>query len=701
MCACYKTGPPPPLCSERLPSATPAMQTPDSTDPAHARSLLPSAASTASPLPPDPAEPPRRANKRLACRECRQCKIRCEGSHHRTCRRCHRLGLSCVYDDSFRRANKHSKWDELSRQVKHLQAALSSSATHATNPAHENRASSHPQNDDDTTAPGLQGIGEKPSTLVSSQDTAMECDPVSQDHDLVGVRDLGESPPLGTTRLPMTLVNQAFKTFFKRYHSYVPILEDSITPDDCFTQSPLLFWTILTIAARRSEYEPALLSSITAGFKNLLWQTIGSPPHSRHDIKAMILLCFWSLPTSSMSTDISYFLASLAKTSAMHAGIHKPFEIQDFSRVKISLDLHEFKEALTTWTACFVAAENITAFLGHPPLFDADTTLELISKPISQGLVPQALYESSAVFLLCNKFHRAMASGDLLTVTTLIPVYASELRDLRTQLGSDTSRRTHLVFLFACLQLRTYHFLAHNVETIPCEGLLDGYHSATSIIQELSRQEPDDNVLLRGPVIFQNALMMASVFVLKILRTRHVRLVNLQEGQRMFKLSIVLIRKCSIEDNDLPGRMSKILLQLWSRPTDPNSSPQKLNVQSRLAGSLLQDFLWQWRENFADQENKPSAPATHDPNLPSPRSDAPKTSTIDASPDQAKSPSHHPRAAVLEPIASSAAGPSLEEGDHTDDFLWHTGLNQSFNIPEIEFASFMSPMDVVGSTSRM
>ncbi len=222
------------------------------------------------------------------------------------------------------------------------------------------------------------------------------------------------------------------RRYLTDYHPHMPILEENITPDDCYKRSPLLFWTVIAIAARRFEEEPTLLASLSSGIKELLWRTVGNPPHSGLDLKAMVLICLWPFPTSSMSTDISYFVASIVKTSAMHVGVHKPFNMQDFSRVKVNLHLDELKDALATWAACFVAAERFkfllsssasghwtnqlnnstTACIGQPPLFVADTTLEVISQPISRVHVPRTLYEMSVIFLLCNKFHTAMAHGD-------------------------------------------------------------------------------------------------------------------------------------------------------------------------------------------------------------------------------------------------------------------------------------------------
>lgn len=68
-----------------------------------------------------PQDPKR---KRIACQECRQGKVclgllsleslwltndfqlRCEGTNRQSCKRCSSLGLTCVYDNDYKRYNK-------------------------------------------------------------------------------------------------------------------------------------------------------------------------------------------------------------------------------------------------------------------------------------------------------------------------------------------------------------------------------------------------------------------------------------------------------------------------------------------------------------------------------------------------------------------------------------------------------------------
>ncbi|KAL7913903.1 hypothetical protein GGI35DRAFT_438906 [Trichoderma velutinum] len=635
----------------------------------------------------NPLHASRRKARRLACRECRQCKIRCEGSgsSSQSCARCQKLGLTCVYDVSYKRIHKQSKLEELSEEVRCLRASLPS-AVNTTAKTPDELPLSLLGNEDATDSQEANSSRGTPTVLSGQPGRISEYEPVSSSRNGIDMPNDGAPRSLGAVNISSHLITRSFQIYLTDYHPHMPILDENITPDDCYKRSPLLFWTVIAIAARRFEEEPTLLASLSSGIKELLWRTVGNPPHTGLDLKAMVLICLWPFPTSSMSTDMSYFVASTVKTSAMHVGVHKPFNMEDFSRVKVNLHLDELKDALATWAACFVAAESTTAYIGQPPLFVADTTLEVISQPISRLHVPRTLYEMSVIFLLCNKFHTAMAHGDNGVAAALIPVFSRELRELRQQLGPHICRSTNVVLQFARLQLRNYHFLEPAGASTSREGILDGYHTAKLIVQELSKGESEEKTLTRGPILFQNALAIASVYILKIMRSKYSRLVDIVDGESMFKLSITLLRKCSIEDNDLPGRLSKILLQLWSKPPDLGSLRDELSVQTRLAGSLLQDFLWRWRETFGNQSRGPQFSGTGDENfLPlSPESIRVFSSSASSS---------QPRAGNFSRDAPGVTGAVLDMSvvDGVDNgWLWDYERHPSFPMAELDITSLLS-----------
>jgi transcriptional regulatory protein LEU3 len=146
--------------------------------------------------------------------------------------------------------------------------------------------------------------------------------------------------------------------FFKFYHPYLQLLDPAISPDEYYVRSPLLFWTILSIASRRYEDEPSLLAGLSLSVLKLMWSTLSAPPLSCHIVQAILLLCIWPFPTSSMWKDISFMLVTMAQNVAMQLGLHRPEIIQDFSRTKGRLSQKGIQEAVKTWSVCYVTGQR-------------------------------------------------------------------------------------------------------------------------------------------------------------------------------------------------------------------------------------------------------------------------------------------------------------------------------------------------------
>ena len=94
---------------------------------------------------------------------------------------------------------------------------------------------------------------------------------------------------------------------------------------------------------------------------------------------------------------------------------------------------------------------------------------------------------------------------------------------------------------------------------------------------------------------------LAAILVMKIVGSSYSQYVDVEDGRRAFNAAISLLRKCSVEDNDLKGRMSKILAQLWSVHLSDRAMRDQvpsLRIKSRFCTSMLHDSLWLWREKF-------------------------------------------------------------------------------------------------------
>lgn len=151
-------------------------------------------------------------------------------------------------------------------------------------------------------------------------------------------------------------------SFFQRYHPWAPLLDPTISPDEYYARSALLFWAIILTASRRYTDEPGLFVSLTALVKKMLWDTIANPPHTWHVVQAILLVCLWPFPTSSLSSDITSILISTAQTIAVRMGLHCPEAIQDFSRKKRRLNADEIAEVARTWATCHITAHMYVGF---------------------------------------------------------------------------------------------------------------------------------------------------------------------------------------------------------------------------------------------------------------------------------------------------------------------------------------------------
>jgi transcriptional regulatory protein LEU3 len=96
--------------------------------------------------------------------------------------------------------------------------------------------------------------------------------------------------------------------------------------------------------------------------------------------------------------------------------------------------------------------------------------------------------------------------------------------------------------------------------------------------------------------IYRMSALAASV-LLRILKTRvstYIR--DERAGRASYFQEIALLKKMSIHNNDMPGRMAGIFSQLWTsekafKPKGDGVAVPALRIQSRLSMSLLHDTM--------------------------------------------------------------------------------------------------------------
>lgn len=140
-------------------------------------------------------------------------------------------------------------------------------------------------------------------------------------------------------------------------------------------------------------------------------------------------------------------------------------------------------------------------------------------------------------------------------------------------------------------------------------ALLRAFNTATTLISKV-RDLESKGTIEYGPVVIFRSLALAASFILKVGFSSYAQYLDFENGKHLFSTATQLMRRISTEDNDLPGRMSKIMTQLWSAQAriDRSNEEPSLKLKTRLAGSLLHDFLWSWRETFGGQGGQGDGP---------------------------------------------------------------------------------------------
>lgn len=155
------------------------------------------------------------------------------------------------------------------------------------------------------------------------------------------------------------------------------------------------------------------------------------------------------------------------------------------------------------------------------------------------------------------------------------------------------------------LELRTFYFLDICSLEIRRAGLLRAYNTSEALISKVREADKATNLMKYSPAAFYRLTILSALVMLKVINSSYSNLVDIESGKRTFNSALSLIRHSSVEDNDLPGRSSKILAQLWSVQSQRyrrSEEEPRISLTTRSSASILHDSLWLWRERFGSQD---------------------------------------------------------------------------------------------------
>ncbi|KAJ5212253.1 uncharacterized protein N7498_003899, partial [Penicillium cinerascens] len=574
----------------------------------------------------DSRDDKRRQPVKRACNECRQQKLRCDVVQDpwSDCSRCRRLQLDCKIESNFKRVGKRSRNAEMEREIIELRKQI---ATASTGPAvhqqqqHLPSGQLTPKQESSQVSPAGIYQAQTPSAMSADQYMGSQ-EAVASLLDLRSGFDSSNFMRNGGHQIKRIedvmvvpeKVAELFNMFFTYYHPFLPFLDRTQSPDDYYNTSSLLFWTIISVGARRYQSDTSLLNSLAGPVTRLVWSTLADIPQSYHVVKALCLLCSWPFPTSSTSTDPTFMLCGMMMQVAMQLGLHRPSHSQDFSKFRVELIEEELRDKVRTWAICNIVAQRVSTGYGQPPSSLYDWTLSGDSLDANFKL-PGDIRPRLEIEKFCDKITKALYSNRRDPVglssdqerSTMISFLSRDFDDLEEQFKSQNDCITDLYLRAANLHLHLSAFFDDPLAKDYRGRLLSLYVATTSFLEVTMNLETEVGpVLSYTPYYVYQMMVAAGCTLLKLSKSFFSNHIDMDYTKTLFNRTIWAIRGVSVSSNDLPERLAEVLAQMWrlgvtsQRPAMSNSDVDdslRLKVRCRMSMSLLFDSVWRWRED--------------------------------------------------------------------------------------------------------
>lgn len=157
----------------------------------------------------------------------------------------------------------------------------------------------------------------------------------------------------------------------------------------------------------------------------------------------------------------------------------------------------------------------------------------------------------------------------------------------------------------AYMQLHTFYFFMPAGTDARKQGLLKAYAAAVTLISKAADADKKWNFTKYAPSAFIHLLTLAAMVLIKVVNSSYATYIDTEGGKCSFNTATSLLQKSTLEDNDLQGRINKIIAQLWNLHRTLNFRKEEepiVHIKTRWGASLLHDSLWMWREEFGGQK---------------------------------------------------------------------------------------------------
>ncbi|UKZ71423.1 uncharacterized protein TrAtP1_012378 [Trichoderma atroviride] len=407
------------------------------------------------PTPPSADSPSHdeKTRRNVACVNCRNSKVRCKSSTipGQPCQRCAKLQISCVVDKSHKRVTKRSKLEQLEQELRSIQQVVNNKK------ANSESTWSPPS----PLAPFSASSGQAPlSAILKPARTPLSI-------------QLGPSPRPPDKRQKKTGPTEArvlnaiiisgedidyyFSKYLQHFHPFLPILRKK-EPDECYDAQPVLFWAVLYVTCRRYAKDTQLFSALVEHMTKNLWPMMSSAVLGVDEIHAILLVCAWPYPTIRFVTDPSSMLVNIAMNACMSLGLHTgrgshPQFCVGSRHCYTSTD----EEASSTWIACCLLAQRISASAGLPPPFMQHSDVRC--KAALESNYWADLLATYELQRFLNRFHMAMhaqTSNVGSVPESAIAIWENELETLKPLLVRFDTGKDSSLWYIRCMKKLTF-----------------------------------------------------------------------------------------------------------------------------------------------------------------------------------------------------------------------------------------------------
>ncbi|KAM0260094.1 hypothetical protein ACHAQJ_003019 [Trichoderma viride] len=433
---------------------------------------------------------------------------------------------------------------------------------------------------------------------------------------------------LGNVELSVEEIDELYLIYILHYHPYLPFLDPSTSLHEFYESSELLFWSIISVAARRLQSHPTLLPKLARSVTDHLWKTLRSIPYSLRVVQSLIILCTWPFPTSSSTADPTYMLAGMMVQMGTQMGLHRALNAEDFVKVPLHLSIYEYSEWIKTWESCNIVAQSVSVGCGLPATIQMHDW-SLTVAPESATLSPHdiALRWHLRIEQFRHRVSQALTSNALdpagfMSARERLSLYRllnASLVDLERE-AINMTPITRYYLAAARLHLHSFYLFDESSVDGYSERIVVLYQTAYSLIEQCLEMDNEESGFFRYcPFFCYQVFVSAAFIILKVMMNGYFeKLLDVESGKKLLDAAISSLRKMSVANNDLPGRLSDVIGFFCTLP-DPrvisgdSVDDLRLRVQNRLSMSIVYDSLWEWRKHFqSDGDRNENSEETQD-----------------------------------------------------------------------------------------